>query len=224
MSAERTCGICTNVYGGKVVPTLLICCLKHVCFNCAESDRNVKISQLVGNRKAIKCMFCNQLFHSSKETPWKVNKPLIELSGIEVDMSAVKEAQSAMTMMQVTPSPKRSSRSSSRRAMQEVTEDNGEDVEDDEEVANSNAVVSVPIDSLASRQQHSSISTEMNSHHLHQNVQENEAAGRDDESRFSAGADPENGEQNEDSESSNGNNATDTPIVHETRARKRARI
>ena len=96
MSTTLTCQICTNGYGGTVVPAILMCCGEQVCFDCAEKDRNSKISELIGNRKFIKCMLCNQEFHSSKHTPWKVNKPFIELMGIEVDLSAVKKAQEDM--------------------------------------------------------------------------------------------------------------------------------
>ena len=119
MSATRTCQICDHEYGGTdVVPTLLTCCLNHVCFGCAEKDRNAKIVLLTKNRKMIKCMFCNQLFHSSKETPWKVNKPFIELSGIEVDLRAVKESEAAM--QEAPEAPKNEHRChNTRRAVQE---------------------------------------------------------------------------------------------------------
>lgn len=78
------------------MPTILSCCQNHVCFACAESDRAKKISELTGNAKRIQCMYCNRLFHSSRDTPWIVNKTLIEFSGLDVDLSAVREAQSAM--------------------------------------------------------------------------------------------------------------------------------
>ncbi|KAL7551406.1 hypothetical protein ACHAWF_014594 [Thalassiosira exigua] len=103
MGSVRACPICTNSYGGAVVPTLLTCCQNHVCFDCAEKDRNAQISQLVGNKTKIGCMFCKELFHSGKETPWKVNRPFISLIGIEVDMSAVKESQAAMQTVSKWP-------------------------------------------------------------------------------------------------------------------------
>ena len=96
------CSICRNDYGGQCIPTLLTCCLKgNVCFECAESDRAAKISNLTGNRKKIQCMFCNKLFHSVNDTPWIVNKPLIEKTGIEVDMSSVRDAQAARQLAPV---------------------------------------------------------------------------------------------------------------------------
>jgi len=41
-------------------------------------------------------MFCNQKYHCSKETPWKVNNHFIEESGIDVDLTFVRETQAAM--------------------------------------------------------------------------------------------------------------------------------
>ena len=78
-----------------MVPTRLTCCGEDICFDCGESDRVAKISNLTGRRKMIQCMLCNQLFHSEKDTPWIVNKRLIRSNGIIVDMSSVKKAQSA---------------------------------------------------------------------------------------------------------------------------------
>ena len=91
-----SCQICTNDYGGKVVPTTLTCCGEDtICFDCLEKDRVAKISNLTGNRKKIKCMLCNKEFHSVNDTPWVVNKTFIRLTGIEVDMSGVRQAQAA---------------------------------------------------------------------------------------------------------------------------------
>jgi hypothetical protein len=70
--------------------------MNHVCYNCAENDRSTKITNLTGNNKQIKCMFCNQKYHSSKATPWKVNTHFIEESGIDVDLTLVRETQAAM--------------------------------------------------------------------------------------------------------------------------------
>ena len=78
------------------MPTLLICCKTHVCYSCAEIYRNEQISELTGNKKKIQCMHCRNKFHSSKETPWIVNNPFIEDSGIDVDLTFVKETQAAM--------------------------------------------------------------------------------------------------------------------------------
>jgi len=95
--ASRLCVICTNDYGGRIVPAMLTCCMNHVCYDCAESDRSRKITDLEGNRKLIRCIFCNQKYHCSKETPWKVNNHFIEESGIDVDLTFVRETQAAMT-------------------------------------------------------------------------------------------------------------------------------
>lgn len=56
----QECSICRNEYGGKVVPTLLICCEKDVCFICVENDRNRQIAALEGNRKQISCMYADR--------------------------------------------------------------------------------------------------------------------------------------------------------------------
>eukprot|EP00985_Skeletonema_marinoi_P004727 scaffold2051_cov139-Skeletonema_marinoi.AAC.11 len=90
------CPICTNEYGGKVVPTLLMCCCRDVCFICVEKDRNSQIAQLEGNRKKISCILCRQKYHCSKDTPWRVNHLFIEYSGIDVDLTDVRETQAAM--------------------------------------------------------------------------------------------------------------------------------
>ena len=120
MSATRTCQICSHDYGDKVVPTFLTCCLNHVCFGCAENHRREKIVLLTGNRKMIKCMLCNQEFHSSKETPWKVSKHFIEDSGIEVDLSEVKESEEAMQESYAAPKNKTGATiHNTRRAVQE---------------------------------------------------------------------------------------------------------
>lgn len=44
-------------------------------------------------------MFCNQKYHCRKETPWKVNNHFIEDSGIDVDLTCVRETQAAMKAM-----------------------------------------------------------------------------------------------------------------------------
>eukprot|EP00984_Skeletonema_dohrnii_P013961 scaffold5845_cov73-Skeletonema_dohrnii-CCMP3373.AAC.3 len=90
------CPICTNEYGGKVVPTLLMCCCRDVCFICVEKDRNSQIAQLEGNRKKISCILCRQKYHCSKDTPWRVNHLFIEYSGIDADLTDVRETQAAM--------------------------------------------------------------------------------------------------------------------------------
>ena len=95
------CSICNNNYGGQCIPTLLTCCGGDVCFTCAENWRSAQIAELPRNRKKIKCMMCNQLFHCKNETPWIVNRPFINSHSIDVDMSVVREAQSAMQ----TPAP-----------------------------------------------------------------------------------------------------------------------
>ena len=92
----RGCSICNNDYGGQCIPTLLSCCGNEVCFTCAENWRSTQIAELPRNRKKIKCMLCNHLFHCSNDTPWIVNRPFISVQGIDVDMSIVREAQSAM--------------------------------------------------------------------------------------------------------------------------------
>jgi len=98
-----SCQICTNEYGGKVVPTTLTCCGEDtICFDCLEKDRVAKISNLTGNRKKIKCMLCNEEFHSVNDKPWVVNKTLIRLTGIEVDLSCVREAQAARQLASST--------------------------------------------------------------------------------------------------------------------------
>ena len=133
MNDLRACQVCCNEYGGTVVPTMLICCLNQVCFGCAEKDRNAKIALLTGNRKMIKCMLCNQEFHSSKETPWKVNKPFIESNSIEVDLSAVKEAQVAM--QQSASSAPNNRRRNPRRDVQESMQETMENNQQEEEEA-----------------------------------------------------------------------------------------
>ena len=125
MSAQLSCQICTNSYGGKIIPTILTCCGEDICFDCGESDRVAKISNLTGRRKMIQCMLCNQLFHSEKDTPWIVNKPLIRSNGIIVDMSSVKEAQLAR---QGDTSTRHDTRRSQRT--EEEEEDQSEDDED----------------------------------------------------------------------------------------------
>ena len=74
----------------------------------------------------IKCLFCNQLFHSGKDTPWTVNKPFIKSTGIDVDLSSVREAQSAMRM--VVPSTTRRNNNIPQRSSQD--EDETSTVED----------------------------------------------------------------------------------------------
>ena len=68
-SSSRTCQICSHDYGRLVVPTLLSCCRKQICFECADNDRATKIAQLTGNKKKIGDMFCRQKFHYSEDTP-----------------------------------------------------------------------------------------------------------------------------------------------------------
>ena len=76
----------------------------------------------------IQCMLCNQLFHSEKDTPWIVNKPLIRSSGIIVDMSSVKGAQLAR---QGDSSTRHDTRRSQRtEEEEEEEEDQSEDDED----------------------------------------------------------------------------------------------
>ncbi|KAL9187021.1 hypothetical protein ACHAXT_010741 [Thalassiosira profunda] len=99
MSSMLSCIICASDYGGRVVPTQLGCCRRHICFDCAEKHRNAKIAELTGNRKQIPCPLCNRPFHSRNDTPWVVNEAHIELvkekSGVEVDLTAVREAEAA---------------------------------------------------------------------------------------------------------------------------------
>ena len=69
---------------------------------------------MTGNRRKIKCMYCNNLFHSSKDTPWTVNRVYVRLLGIEVDTSAVREAEAARTsIMQNVLTPRSNLRSPS---------------------------------------------------------------------------------------------------------------
>ena len=55
-------------------------------------------------------MFCNQKYHSSKATPWKVNAHFIEESGIDVDLTLVKKTQAAMEAMITNNQKKKGSR------------------------------------------------------------------------------------------------------------------
>ena len=122
-----SCQICTNDYGGKVVPTTLTCCGEDtICFDCLEKDRVVKISNLTGNRKKIKCMLCNKEFHSVNDTPWNVNKTFIRLTGIGVDLSCVREAQAAMQLASSTRKDV-----VSRRSQRNVDHINNEESGDD---------------------------------------------------------------------------------------------
>ena len=77
------------------MPTLLSYCTQHVCVNCAETDRSLKIAELRGNHKRIKCILCREHFHSQKETPWKVNVPFIQTLNLDVDLSQVRTVQAA---------------------------------------------------------------------------------------------------------------------------------
>jgi len=43
-----------------------------------------RITELMGNKNSIKCMFCNRKYHNRKETPWKVNNHFIEESSDSV--------------------------------------------------------------------------------------------------------------------------------------------
>ena len=110
-----SCGICVNDYGGMVVPMHLSCCQNHICFDCAEKDRARQIGELIGNKKQIKCIYCNRLFHSSKETPWSVNKTLIEVANMTVDLSGVRAAQGTIMPMQSSVVTLRSGSSTTRR-------------------------------------------------------------------------------------------------------------
>ena len=114
-----SCGICVNDYGGMVVPMHLSCCQNHICFDCAEKDRARQIGELIGNKKQIKCIYCNRLFHSSKETPWSVNKTLIEVANMTVDLSGVRAAQGTIMPMQSSVVTPRSGSSTTRRREQE---------------------------------------------------------------------------------------------------------
>jgi len=97
MSAEE-CPICRERYGGTVIPMLSKCCTSHLCFHCAESHRNEQISQLEGNRKKIKCMFCCALYHSVRDIPWILDSRSIELTGLVVDLSALNASRAAMQL------------------------------------------------------------------------------------------------------------------------------
>ena len=126
-----SCQICTNDYGGKVVPTILTCCLADICFDCGEKDRVAKISNLTGNRKKIQCMLCNKEFHSANDTPWIVNMPLIRSNGIEVDMSAVRQAQAARQQTHTSTSTSSSQRRSQSTRHQETDQNDGGEEEED---------------------------------------------------------------------------------------------
>ena len=78
------------------MPALMTCCTRHACYDCAEKDRNTKITHLKRNEKKIACMFCGRKFHSSKDTPWIVNDHLIEVMGIDVDLTLVRETQASL--------------------------------------------------------------------------------------------------------------------------------
>ena len=99
------------------MPTLLMCCMNHVCYDCAEKHRISKIDELKRNEKKIKCMFCNGKFHCIKDTPWKVNNHFIEESGIDVDLTVVRETQASMLATATTNNRanRRSSATSSNR-------------------------------------------------------------------------------------------------------------
>eukprot|EP00984_Skeletonema_dohrnii_P005955 scaffold2112_cov85-Skeletonema_dohrnii-CCMP3373.AAC.4 len=73
-----------------------MCYCRDVCFICVEKDRNSQIAQLEGNRKKISCILCRQKYHCSKDTPWRVNHLFIEYTGIDVDLTDVRETQAAM--------------------------------------------------------------------------------------------------------------------------------
>lgn len=85
------CGICTNNYGGKIVPIMMMCCANHVCFDCVEKDRVVKIANLTRNRKKINCIYCTKPFHSKNDTPWQISKHFMQANGIKVDTKAMRE-------------------------------------------------------------------------------------------------------------------------------------
>ena len=201
------CSICTNDYGGQCIPTLLTCCLGNVCFGCAENDRASKISNLTGNRKQIQCMFCNKPFHSVKDTPWVVNKTLIEMTGIEVDMSSVREAQAAMKLAASTRSntnPRRSQRT------QEVEQNNEDQNGDGEEAGANNNVAHSTIDGT---QQLSSTLSSIQPRRSRRHLQ----------SEVMAGEGTDNGpERNGDTQTAHNQDASITEVA-ETRARKRTR-
>ena len=92
---NHCCPVCYDSYGSKVVPTLLQCCLNHVCVGCLEKDRAQKTSLLVGNKKQIQCMFCNHSFHCAKDIPWRVNRPYIDAIGIRVDSNDLHQESSS---------------------------------------------------------------------------------------------------------------------------------
>jgi len=133
-----SCQICTNDYGGKVVPTTLTCCGEDtICFDCLEKDRVAKISNLTGNLKKIKCMLCNKEYHSVNDTPWVVNKSIIRLTGIEVDMSGVRQAQAAR--QQSTHAKTSTSSPQSTRHQETEQNEGGEEEEDTTVVVNRTA-------------------------------------------------------------------------------------
>jgi hypothetical protein len=68
-------------------------------------------------------MFCNQKYHSSKATPWIVNRPFIEESGIDVDLTLVRETQAAMEAM-ITNNQRKGSR---RRPDDNATDNSNND-------------------------------------------------------------------------------------------------
>lgn len=111
-SSYRSCGICFENYGAvtddgtTVIPMHLSCCGNHLCFDCAEKYRAEETSKLSGNRKKIPCFSCKQLFHSSKDTPWTVARAHIGLLGIEVDTSAVREAEAARDVSRSSNPPR----------------------------------------------------------------------------------------------------------------------
>ena len=107
--SEEQCPICTEEYGGQVVPVIFACCEQHACSACAEACRASKVGELVGNRKRIPCMLCNSMYHS-RGVNWSINWlaiKLMERAGIHMADGAV--ASACRVLESAGPSAMRSS-------------------------------------------------------------------------------------------------------------------
>lgn len=96
------CQICSNDYGGLVIPMQMHCCGQHLCEDCAEGYRAAKAAKLKSNRVMVKCLFCGQNYHSFRGKPWSLNRGMIEALGITVDVRPA--ARVSLTTI-TTPSP-----------------------------------------------------------------------------------------------------------------------
>ena len=79
------CRICTEGYGGRIVPVLMTCCGAQLCIDCFEASKASQVAQLSGRARSCRCDFCRASYHSTKSTPWVKNIPFIDALGIEID-------------------------------------------------------------------------------------------------------------------------------------------